>query len=313
MKAGGREYNDADGPRFGSYLRGRLAIAALFPETDADGNALSYGGNLTLFGGSGIRTEFGGDIEILVAGGQTTLGVGGIAPPSSAGVLSMGSGNIGIYSLGSVLLGQSRVFTTFGGDILMWSAGGDINAGRGAKSTVVYQPPRRVYDNYGNVTLSPPTQNTGAGIATLNPIPEIPPGDVDLIAPIGTIDAGEAGIRVSGDINLAALHILNAANIQVQGNATGIPVITAPNVAAITAATNTTGAVAAAAVEAASRSAAPAATQVMPTLFRVETIGYGPVEPPPAEDRTSRTSGEGQGPVASENAAVPKGAPVAMK
>src|SRR3546814_18703859 len=52
----------------------------------------------------------------------------------------------------------------------------------------VYQPPRRVYDLYGNVTLSPPTQNTGAGIATLNPIPEISAGDVDLIAPLGTIE-----------------------------------------------------------------------------------------------------------------------------
>src|SRR3546814_16739369 len=82
----------------------------------------------------------------------------------------MGSGDIDIYSLGSVLLGQSRVFTTFGGDLFIWSAEGDINAGRGSRSTAVYQPPRRVYDLYGNVTLSPPTQNTGAGIATLNPI-----------------------------------------------------------------------------------------------------------------------------------------------
>src|SRR3546814_16464373 len=61
---------------------------------------------------------------------------------------------IDIYSLGSVLLGQSRVFTTFGGDLFIWSAEGDINAGRGSRSTAVYQPPRRVYDLYGNVTLS---------------------------------------------------------------------------------------------------------------------------------------------------------------
>ena len=36
-------------------------------------------------------------------------------------------------------------------------------------------------------------------------------------APLGTIDAGEAGIRVSGNINIAALHVVNAANIQVRG------------------------------------------------------------------------------------------------
>ena len=31
LKEGGREYNEEGGPRFGSYLRGRRAIAALFP------------------------------------------------------------------------------------------------------------------------------------------------------------------------------------------------------------------------------------------------------------------------------------------
>ena len=46
------------------------------------------------------------------------------------------------------------------------------------------------------MTLSPTVPSTGAGIGTLAPIPEVPAGDVDLIAPLGTIDAGEAGIRV---------------------------------------------------------------------------------------------------------------------
>jgi hypothetical protein len=51
-------------------------------------------------------------------------------------------------------------------------------------------------------------------IATLNPLPQVPPGDIDLIASLGTIDAGEAGIRVSGNVNLAALQVVNAENIQ---------------------------------------------------------------------------------------------------
>ncbi len=91
------------------------------------------------------------------------------------------------------------------------------------RPTVLYTPPKRVYDNYGNVTLSPQVPSSGAGIATLNPIPEVPAGDIDLIAPLGTIDAGEAGIRVSGNVNLAALQIVNAANIQVQGSSIGHP------------------------------------------------------------------------------------------
>lgn len=273
LKLAGREYNEPEGPRFASYLRGRNAIAVLFPEKDAAGNALTYAGDLTMFGGSGARTLFGGGVDLLVAGGRTTLGVGTLPPPATAGLLSMGSGDIDIYSKGSVLLGQSRVFTTFGGDLFIWSAEGDINAGRGAKSTAVFQPPRRLYDNYGIATLSPPTQNTGAGIATLAPIPEIPAGDVDLIAPLGVIDAGEAGIRVSGNVNLAALQVLNAANIQVEGEARGIPLPPVVNTGALTAASAATSAAVAEAVKAAER-ARPARTDV-PVIVSVRLLGFG--------------------------------------
>ncbi|WP_257624951.1 filamentous haemagglutinin family protein [Variovorax boronicumulans] len=124
--------------------------------------------------------------------------------------------------------------TTFGGDILGWSAEGDINAGRGSKTTLVYTPPKREYDTLGNVKLSPNVPSTGAGIATLDPIPEVPPGDVDLIAPLGTIDAGEAGIRVSGNVNLSALQVVNAANIQVKGESAGLPLVASVNVGALT-------------------------------------------------------------------------------
>lgn len=274
LKAGGREYNDEEGPRFASYLRGRNAIAVLFPEKDASGKAISYAGDLTMFGGSGVRTLFGGNVELMVAGGQTLVGVGSLVPPATAGVLSMGSGDIDIYSRRSVLLGQSRVFTTFGGDLLIWSAEGDINAGRGSKSTAVFQPPRRIYDRYGVVTLSPPTQNTGAGIATLAPIPEIPAGDVDLIAPLGVIDAGEAGIRVSGNVNLAALQVLNAANIKVEGEARGIPLPPVVNTSALTAASSASSAVVAEAVKAAER-ARPQVRNDMPVIVTVRLLGFG--------------------------------------
>jgi filamentous hemagglutinin-like outer membrane protein len=129
----------------------------------------------------------------------------------SAGMITQGSGDIHAYSKGSLLLGLSRIMTTFGGDILAWSAEGDINAGRGAKTTIVYTPPKRVYDNYGGVTLSPNVPSSGAGIATLNPIPGLPSGDIDLIAPLGTIDAGEAGIRSGAPHMMIGLSRLSEA------------------------------------------------------------------------------------------------------
>jgi hypothetical protein len=270
LRSGGREYNDKASPRSGSYLRGRQAIAALFPET-APG---AYQGDITLYGASGIRSAFGGDIQLMTPGGQQVFGVEGVAPPASAGIITQGEGSIQLYALGSILLGQSRVMTTFGGGITAWSAQGDINAGRGSKTTVLYTPPKRVYDAFGNVTLSPSAPSTGAGIATLAPLPEVPAGDVDLYAPLGTIDAGEAGIRVSGNVNIAALQVVNAANIQAQGDSAGVPVAASVNTGALSSAS----AAATSAVNAAQDSAQRAQSQArqnQPSVINVQILGYG--------------------------------------
>ncbi|WP_167010559.1 filamentous hemagglutinin family protein [Comamonas sp. Tr-654] len=322
LRAAGREYNEVDGKRSGSYVRGREAIATLFPEQDSQGKALDYSGDLTMFSSAvyftgnfvnnpvgtrrpkagvdyvsyddwvalgspyygvshykildaGIHTNLGGDIDIMTPGGRTLVGVdGGFVPGAGSGVMTLGEGDINIYAQSDILMGQSRIFTTFGGNILGWSAEGDINAGRGAKTTVVATPQRRVYDWLGNVTLSPSTPSNGAGIATLNPIPEVAPGDIDLIAPLGTIDAGEAGIRVSGNVNLAALQVVNAQNIQVQGKATGIPMVAAVNVAAMTNASAAASQATSAAQEEVQRQR-EAARKAMPSVFTVRVLGFG--------------------------------------
>jgi filamentous hemagglutinin family protein len=291
LTAGGREFNDTASVRFQSYLRGRDAIAALFPTTDAQGNAIAYDGGITMFStvtgtktvdgkqvpvttDAGIHTDFGGAIQILNPAGQTILGVEGVAPGAGAGLITQGEGDIDIYSEGSILLGESRIMTTFGGDILAWSATGDINAGRGSKTTVLFTPPRLVYDDLGDVTLSPDVPSTGAGIATLDPIPEVAAGDVDLIAPLGTIDAGEAGIRVSGNVNLAALQVVNAANIAVQGKSTGIPMIAAVNVGALTNASAAASQAVMAAQDVVQRDRT-AARQALPSIFTVRVLGFG--------------------------------------
>ncbi|HCE6866681.1 TPA: filamentous hemagglutinin family protein [Pseudomonas aeruginosa] len=290
LKAGGREYNEVDGVRQGSYLRGRNAIAALFPERDPAGNPISYEGDIVMYGGAGVHTNFGGDIQLLTPGGQQVFGIEGEAPPSTAGVVTQGVGNIRSYALGSILLGQSRVMTTFGGDIQIWSAEGDINAGRGSKTTVVYTPPRRIYDAWGNVSLSPQVPSTGAGIATLNPIPEVAPGDIDLIAPLGTIDAGEAGIRVSGNVNVAALQVVNAANIQTQGQSSGIPLVASVNTGALTSASAAASS-ATQAAEDVSRQQQAAARQRMPSVITVQVLGFGNERLEPSRDGASRSPG----------------------
>ncbi|HEX7866130.1 MAG TPA: filamentous hemagglutinin family protein [Variovorax sp.] len=274
LREGGREYNDAASSRKGSYLRGREMIATLFPDRDAAGREIARSGDITMFGGSGVRTNFGGDIEMLAPGGQIILGVQGAVPPATSGVMTQGQGDIRLFSEGSLLLGLSRIMTTFGGGILAWSEKGDINAGRGSKTTVLFTPPKLVYDNVGNVEISPQAPSSGAGIATLAPIPEVPPGDVDLIAPLGTIDAGEAGIRVSGSVNVAALQVVNAANIQVKGESAGLPAVASVNVGALTNASAAASQAGVAAQEALQRDRA-AARQAQPSVFTVRVLGFG--------------------------------------
>ncbi|QGG00650.1 filamentous hemagglutinin family protein [Pseudomonas aeruginosa] len=290
LKAGGREYNEVGGVRQGSYLRGRNAIAALFPERDPAGNPISYEGDIVMYGGAGVHTDFGGDIQLLSPGGRQVFGIEGEAPPSTAGIVTQGQGNIQAYSRDSILLGQSRIMTTFGGSILAWSAEGDINAGRGSQTTVVYTPPRRIYDAWGNVSLSPQVPSTGAGIATLNPIPEVAPGDIDLIAPLGTIDAGEAGIRVSGNVNVAALQVVNAANIQTQGQSSGIPLVASVNTGALTSASAAASS-ATQAAEDVSRQQQAAARQRMPSVITVQVLGFGNERLEPSRDGASRSPG----------------------
>jgi len=287
LKAAGREYNEAGGVRQGSYLRGREAIALLFPTKDVAGNPITYKGDITMFGGAGVHTDVGGGIQMLTPGGGQTFGIEGNAPPSTAGVITQGEGDIQLYAQNSILLGQSRIMTTFGGSILGWSAQGDINAGRGSTTTVVYTPPKRLYDTWGNVTLSPSVPSTGAGIATLNPIPEVAPGDIDLIAPLGTIDAGEAGIRVSGNVNIAALTVVNAANIQTQGKSTGVPLAASVNTGAITSASSAASSATQAAEDVA-RQQQNAARQNQASVFTVQVVSFGSEQLAPSRDGASR-------------------------
>src|SRR5262249_8783808 len=123
--------------------------------------------------------------------------------PSEQGILTMEQGSIGVFSDRSTLLAQSRVFTQQGGDIVIWSSNGDINAGKGSKTSSERMPVRYDCDLDRNCRVDATGLVTGAGIATLQTIPEAEAGDAVLVAPRGTVDAGDAGIRVSGNLVIA--------------------------------------------------------------------------------------------------------------
>ncbi len=213
------------------FTQGYAAIDALFPGSrtgSAGAVAGSYAGDLTL-DFSRIYTLSGGNISLLVPGGLLNVGLANPPPQlatraaSTLGIVAEGAGDVDIYSKGDVDVNASRIFTLGGGNILIWSDEGSIDAGRGAKSAVSAPPPSVLINSNGTVTLDFSGAAAGSGIRTIQTEPTTPPGNVDLIAPVGTVNAGDAGIGAAGNINIAARDVVGLNNIQFGGTSTGVP------------------------------------------------------------------------------------------
>ncbi|MQY51005.1 filamentous haemagglutinin family protein [Rhodocyclus gracilis] len=252
-----------------SYAKGRAAIAALFPQ-GAPG-----GGNLDLFY-SMIKTEQGGNIALLAPYGGVTVGIAtpnqdllALKKPSEQGLFTIRGGDILAYVKDSFLVNQSRVFTLNGGNILVWADQGSIDAGNGAK-TVSATPPPVLVVRGGQIVLDASNSVAGSGIGVLASRDDTPASDMDLFAPQGAIDAGDAGLRSTGKISLGAQTILNSNNIQAAGGVVGAPAaVAAP--APVTAPTSPTN----------NASAADAATAALANrdgrqgLLTVEVLANG--------------------------------------
>lgn len=290
----GKDYGNEGSSFAGMYSRGYDALETLFPAslgytangtqggTNGASNTISTG-DLDIRG-STIQTQRGGDISIVAPGGQALLGSASAPPvvvdpngkvlagPNTQGVLTLQQGDISIFTDRSTLLAQSRIFTEQGGDVVMWSSNGDINAGKGAKTNSEIPPVRYLCTVDAWCLQDPSGQVAGAGIATLQTVPDAPEGSVYLMAPRGTVDAGDAGIRVSGNLVIAAAHVANADNVQVKGDSVGLPVVQSVNVGAL----NAAGAAASAATKAAedvARQQQADSRDRLPSIISVQVIG----------------------------------------
>ncbi|TWT13050.1 filamentous haemagglutinin family protein [Reyranella sp. CPCC 100927] len=269
-----------------NYNDGYDAIALLFPDK-------SYVGDIDMFY-SQIKTLDGGGIDLVVPGGKIDIGLTFVTPdinggarfrePGDLGLMTLWGGGINTFSAGSVLVNQNRIKTLGGGDIVMWSSAGDIDAGRGAKTAQIAPRPETVYDpTVGSFTTRLAGEAAGSGIGTVKSRPDVPAGDVVLMAPRGTVDAGDAGIQSSGTVVIAALIVRNADNIQSTGVQIGVP-NNAVDTGALTQASNASAA-ATPKTEPKSSSASE-----RPSIILVEVLGYGggTGEPSPGDDERRR-------------------------
>jgi hypothetical protein len=285
LRNAARDRSEPNSPDFRTYNAGFEAIADLFPGDE-------WRGDISLTSRE-IKTANGGNIAIFAPGGSLSVGLNlNSNQAADQGILTEAGGDISIFARNSVNVGTSRIFTLRGGDEIIWSTLGNIAAGAASK-TVQSAPPTRVLidPQSGDVKTDLAGLATGGGIGVLETVAGVPPSDVDLIAPSGTVDAGDAGIRVSGNLNISAVLVLNAGNIQVSGASTGVPVIAAPNIGGLTAASNTSAAGANAATQVAAQNRAPTATDEVPSIISVEVIGYGGGDSDDEEERKKRRRG----------------------
>lgn len=109
----------------------------------------------------------------------------------------------------------------------MWSSNGDIAAGQGPKNASNFPPITIRLDEDGLAEVNSAGSVAGAGIGSFQRSPDDPRSNVILIAPVGEVDAGDAGVRASGSIVVAAARVANADNFKAAGDITGVPSTTA--------------------------------------------------------------------------------------
>ncbi|MEL4181503.1 filamentous haemagglutinin family protein [Roseateles sp. PN1] len=207
-----------------AYLRGYQALDSLFPPSSAAAaaSAAHADGNI-LLSNSQIKTSQGGHIAFIAPGGTLNVGdlAGGADARSAAnlGVVTVAGGDINAAVRMSVEVNQSRIFTLGRGDVLLWASLGNLDAGRGAKTVVGAPPPVYTINAQGQFVVDTAGSFSGSGIAVLGS-----GSNLDLYAPLGEINAGDAGIKTLGNAFLGATRLVGADNFAASGKSSGLAV-----------------------------------------------------------------------------------------
>lgn len=214
-----------------------LRLATLQTLNGGDLAIIGPGGNF--IAGSVVRTSeqaasrvtrFGVDQSASLAYGQltneNTNRISAI-PIGFEGVLTLNGGSVSSFTDGNFLVNQSRVFTQAGGDITMWSSNGDLNAGQGPRSASNFPPVTVRFNLDGYSQVDSAGSVSGAGIGAFQRSPTDPTSSIILLAPAGEVDAGDAGVRATGNVLVAAARVANSDAFSAGGSISGVPSLAA--------------------------------------------------------------------------------------
>jgi len=199
-----------------AYEPGYKAIEAVFPGL-TEGQATA---NL-MMGASQVKTLQNSTVTLMTPAGGVNVGQlsgSDLSAAAELGIVTTSGGNITTVARDNIDINQSRIFTVAKGDLLLWSSKGNIDAGRGAK-TVTGAPPPVFRLEAGKFVVDTSGSFSGSGIAALDK-----DSALDLFAPKGEINAGDAGIKANGALTLGAIRVVGADNIAAGGPSIGVPV-----------------------------------------------------------------------------------------
>ncbi|MBC7702020.1 filamentous haemagglutinin family protein [Aquabacterium sp.] len=198
-------------------------LAGLGKGFDASGD-IDLAGSMAYTRGQGSLAS--GGIDLFAPGGQVIVGFSTLTAndklqAATRGLVTMQGGSIRSVSDGDFQVNSQKAFVVGEGDVLVYSAHGSIDSGRGSNTDVTVPAPVVSVDESGIVTRTVPAATTGSGIGRLNAGDVKSAGNVLLAAPNGEIRALDAFIRneSGGDIAVAG-RVLGGDNIK--GNVSGL-------------------------------------------------------------------------------------------
>ncbi len=257
----------------------------------------TFQGDLKL-ASSKIHTQGYGDlkqggIDLFVPGGGVQVGRAaasafdrGAEEAARRGLIATNGGNIRSYSAGDFQVNSQKAFVVGEGDLLVYSAKGNIDSGRGSNTDLAVPPLSAQTDPFtGGVQFIAKAPTTGSGIGILKNAEGTSAGKVLLLAPEGEVRALDAFIQ--GPEVVLPGKVLGADNIkgEVKGQS-------APPAVSVNLAINTGLGTETAAGESKDQiEAKKSQAKNRSSLVTVDVLGVGDADAPAAGNPTGNAAG----------------------
>jgi filamentous hemagglutinin len=159
---------------------------------------INLAGSMVFTRGAGDFTH--GGIDLYAPGGQVLVGYAGqsandVLQAATRGLVTTAGGSIRSYSNGDFQVNSQKAFVVGTGDLLVYSANGNIDSGRGSNTSVAVTAKSIKRLDTGEVVVTTPPPITGSGIGIVKDATGNYDGKVSLLAPNGEVRALDAFIQ----------------------------------------------------------------------------------------------------------------------